>query len=193
MKCSAWSSLATSACRGEACLALALVLGAAAAALVVSEHASAHVTTTPPWVAAGDVREITLTAPNEREERMTGFGVTVPGDFRIVRARSSDGWRADVRGSTATWVGGSLEAGAEATFAIEVEAPAGPGPAALQAVQRYPGEERVRWQVALTVTPSSDAPSQNLGWAVLTALIGLGVLTAIGLALLRRSKSLQEK
>ena len=76
---------------------------------------------------------------------------------------------------------------------MELEAPAGPGPAALQAKQLYAGGEVVAWPVALTVIPSSEPSSQNIGWAVLTAVVGLGVLTAIGLALLRRTRSLQEK
>jgi hypothetical protein len=136
---------------------------------------------------------LSLTVPNEREADMTGFSVTVPGEFRIFKARSDDGWHGAVRGTTATWRGGSLASGDEATFTLEVEGPVGPGPAALEAAQLYPGGEIVRWPVTLTVTPAAETPSQNLGWAVVTALVGLVVLTGVGVAMLRRARSLQEK
>ena len=82
---------------------------------------------------------------------------------------------------------------AEATFTVELEAPTEPGPATLQASQLYPGGDVVDWPIALTVTPPTESSSQNLGWAALTAVVGIGVLAAIALALLRRARSLQER
>lgn len=177
MRCSAWSSLAISVC----------------STLVLAAPAAAHVAVTPPFVAANDTTTLSLTGPNERDEPMTGFSVAVPGDFRIVSARSADGWRAEVHGARAIWRGSSLAPEAEATFSLEVESPSGPGPAQLEAVQRYPGGDVVTWDVGLTVTPEPEASSQNIGWAVLTAVVGLGVLTVIGVAVVRRTRSLQEK
>jgi len=177
MRCSAWSSLAISVC----------------SAFVVVAPASAHVEIAPSYVAARGTATLSLTGPNERDEPMTGFSVAVPRDFRIVSARSAAGWRGEVQGARAIWRGGSLAPEAEATFSLEVEAPSGPGPAQLEAVQRYPGGDVVTWDVGLTVTPEPEASSQNIGWAVLTAAVGLGVLTVIGVALLRRTRSLQEK
>jgi uncharacterized protein YndB with AHSA1/START domain len=177
MRCSVWSSLAISAC----------------SALALAAPAGAHVTAEPAFLAAGGTATLSLTGPNERDEPMTGFSLAVPRDFRIVAARSADGWSADVQEAGVSWSGGSLAPEADATFAVELEAPVGPGPAELQAKQLYAGGEVVAWPVALTVIPSSEPSSQNIGWAVLTAVVGAVVLTAIGLALLRRTRSLQEK
>ena len=169
------------------------ILAIPLAALVAAAPAGAHVTAEPAFLAAGSTATLRLTGPNERDEPMTGFSLTVPRDFRIVAAQSADGWSADVQETGVSWSGGSLAPEADATFTVELEAPAGPGPAELQAKQLYAGGEIVDWPVALTVIPSSEPSSQNIGWAVLTAVVGLGVLTVIGLALLRRTRSLQEK
>ena len=178
MRCSGWSSLAISAC--------------SASALILAAPAAAHVTVVPAFVSAGDAGTLSLTAPNERGVDMTGFVVSVPSEFRIVEARSDGSWRGAVQGSTATWQGGSLESGADATFTLELEGPAAPGPATIEAEQRYPGGEVVRWPVALTVTPFTESPPQNLGWALVTALVGLVVIAGIGVAIVRRARSVQE-
>jgi hypothetical protein len=177
MRCSGWSSLAISVC----------------SALVFSTAAAAHVTAVPPFVSASDTASVSLTGPNERDEPMTGFEVAAKSDFRIVHAHPADGWDSNVQGSTASWSGGRLAPGAEATFRVELEAPSEPGSTTLEAVQRYPDGDVVTWDVALTVTPASESSSQNLGWALVTALIGLVVLAALGVALLRRTRSLQER
>jgi len=169
------------------------ILAIPLAALVATAPASAHVEIAPPYVAARDTATLSFTGPNERDEPMTGFSVAVPHDFRIVAARSAEGWSADVRGARAIWRGGSLAPEAEATFTLEVEAPSEPGPAQLEAFQHYPGGDVVTWDVGLTVTPKPAASSQNLGLAVLTAVVGLGVLAAFGVAVVRRTRSLQER
>ena len=170
-----------------------LVAGVILAAFLLVAPAGAHVTVVPPFVSAGDSATLSLTVPNERETEMTGFAITVPEDLRIVEARSNESWRGAVQGTTATWNGGRLGPKAEATFALELEGPTEPGPAVLEAAQLYPGGEIVRWPVALTVVPEADPSSQNLGWVVVTGLVGLVVLTGIGLAIVRRARSLQEK
>jgi len=164
-----------------------------ALALTVAGPAVAHVTVVPPFVYAGDSATLSLTVPNERERDMTGFAITVPDEFRIVEARSSDSWRSAVQGTTATWNGGRLAPKASATFTFEAEGPSEPGPAVLEAAQLYPGGEIVRWRVALTVVPAAETTSQNLGWVVVTGLVGLVVLIGIGVAIVRRARSLQEK
>ncbi|MGH3137167.1 MAG: hypothetical protein ACRDPV_11815 [Gaiellaceae bacterium] len=179
MRCSGWSSLAISVC--------------SALALTLAGPAGAHVTVVPPFVSAGDSATLSLTVPNERETDMTGFAITFPGDFRIVEARSDGSWRSSVQGTTATWDGGRLAPKAAATFTFEIEGPAEPGPAVLEAAQRYPGGAIVRWPVALLVTPAAEGSSQNLGWALVIVLVGLVALTAIGVVVVRRARSLQEK
>jgi uncharacterized protein YcnI len=163
------------------------------AALVFATPAWAHVTVVPPFIPAESRTTLSLSGPNERDEPMTGFEITVTNDFRIVQARSADGWDARVLGTTAIWTEGSLAPGAEATFSLELEAPSEPGPAQLEVAQRYPGGDIVTWDVALNVTPGSEPSSQNLGWALVTAVIGIGVIVAVGVVLLRRAGSLQEK
>jgi hypothetical protein len=177
MRCSGWSSLAISVC----------------SALAIAAPVAAHVTVTPPFVPAGDTATLSLTGPNERSEPMTGFAVTVTGEFRIVHAHPASGWDSSVQGSTATWTGGRVESGAESTFKFELEAPAEPGTGQLEAVQRYSDGDVVTWDVGLTVTPEPGASSQNLGWALVTAVIGVTVIVAVGVAVLRRTRSLQEK
>jgi len=163
-------------------------------ALFVAAPATAHIEGVPPFVAAGDSDTISLTVPNERDAPMTGFRVVVPSDFRIVAARPAEGWGVEVKGASANWHGGSLSPGAETTFTLEVEAPTEPGPATLEAEQHYPDEAVARWGVYLTVTPAAEPPSQNLGWAVVTAVLGLLALAAFGIFVRRRrSAPLQER
>jgi uncharacterized protein YcnI len=177
MRCNGWSSLVISVC----------------SALLVAAPAAAHVTIAPPFVPANGTDIVSLTGPNEREESMTGFEVSVPNEFRILHAHPAEGWDESVQGSRASWTGGSLAPGAEATFRLELEAPSTPGTGTLEALQRYPRGAVVTWDVGLTVTPESGSSSQNLGWALVVALIGVAVLVALGVALLRRPRSLQEK
>lgn len=162
--------------------------------LALAAPATAHIEAVPPFLAAGDSETISLTVPNERDAPMTGFRVVVPSDFRIVAARPAEGWSAEVKGASANWHGGSLSPGAETTFTLEVEAPTEPGPATLEAEQHYPDEAVARWAVYLTVTPAAETPSQNLGWAVVAAVLGLLALTAFGIFVWRRrSAPLQER
>ena len=175
MRCSGWSSLASSAC------------SVVALALVLSAPASAHVTAPRPFLSASSTDELDLLVPNERKAPMTGFLVVVPADFRIMSASSTDGWDAGADGKVASWHNGSLAPGAETMFALELEAPSEPGPATLRTQQHYPDGRVVRWDVGLIVTPTPEAPpSQNLGWAVIAGLLGLLALTAFGAWLWRR-------
>ena len=180
MKCSGWSSLAISAC---------------SAALVLAAPAGAHVTAVTPFVYASETGALELRVPNERDAPMTGFVVIVTDDFRIVSASSGGGWSGGSDGTTASWHDGSLDPGAETTFTLEVEAPSEPGPASFRTEQHYPDGGIVRWDVSLTVAPAPESPpSQNLGWAVITALAGLLALTAVAVLLWRRrTAALQER
>jgi hypothetical protein len=156
---------------------------------MVGASAAAHVVAMPGFVEAGKSESISLAVPNERDEPMTGFSVEVPSDFVVVHAHQEDGWESDGDDSTATWSGGSLAPDAELEFGIELEAPSAPGPATLQATQRYPGGEVVEWPVQLTVLPATESPSANLGWAVVTAGIGLLVIAGIAVLAWRRRAS----
>ncbi len=78
MRCSAWSSLAISACRGEACLALA-----AAVALALAGPAGAHIDATPAFLQADGTETISLVAHNDRALEMDAFAVSVSPGLRI--------------------------------------------------------------------------------------------------------------
>jgi uncharacterized protein YcnI len=165
----------------------------AIAALVFAAPASAHVIVAPPFLPAESRTTLSLIGPNERDEPMTGFAVSVPNGFRILAAHSPQGWRAKVQERRAIWKGGSLDAGAEASFHIELQAPASPGAVELEAEQLYPGGEVVRWPIAMVVTPADEA-SQHLGLALFVGLVGLLVTVGlVALAWWRRERSRQER
>jgi uncharacterized protein YcnI len=179
MRCSGWSSLAISVC----------------SALFFTGAAAAHVVATPAFLPSGSSESITFSAPNERDDPMTAFALTVPAGLEIEHAHVVAGWDESVDGSTATWSGGSLATYEEVDFGMSLRADAGPGLVELQAEQRYADGGVVSWPVALTITPATESPSQNLALAGLVALIGGLAVVAIAMLAWRRRKSdaLQEK
>ena len=174
MRCSGWSSLAI------------LVCNAVAAALVLAASASAHVVAQPSYIATGESSTLELRGPNERDAPMTGFSVSVPSGVEILHAHPVDGWEEAIEGQTATWNGGSLAANSEQTFRLELETSVEPGIVALEVEQLYDGGEVVRWPVSLTVVPSAESPSQNLGLAAVVGLIGLLAVAAVAVLAWRR-------
>jgi hypothetical protein len=168
MRCSAWSSLAISAC----------------SALVFAATAEAHVVSMPSYVRAGETSSILLSVPNERPKPMRGVTITVPRGFRIVGARPVAEWTADVQGRTATWSGGALPVAVTAHLALELEAPEKPGVVTLLAKESY-ADGAVRWPVSLTIVPGAQA-SQNLGAALVAGILGLLAITGLALLLGRR-------
>lgn len=178
MRCSGWSSLAISVC----------------SALALAAPAAAHVAVTPPFLAAGSSDSVELSVPNERDEPMTGFSLTVPSGFEIVQAHPADGWDRTFSDSTATWTAGALSSGASATYSVELKTPAVPAVVELEAVQRYDDGAVVRWPVAFTVTPADESSSQSLALAAVVGLLGVLVVAAIAaVAWRRRRRSLQER
>jgi uncharacterized protein YcnI len=150
---------------------------AALAALAIVPSAAAHVVVSPAFVQSEATESIDLTGPNERDVPMTGFAVTVPDGLDIVHAHGPDGWEASIAGRTATWNGGTVAAGAEATFGLVLDVTADPGTVELQAQQRY-RDGVVRWPISLTVTPAAEGPSENLALAGVVGLIGALVIAA---------------
>ncbi len=118
---------------------------------------------------------------------MTGLAVTVPHGFEIVRARPTKGWIAAVEGSTATWSGGPLAHLQIATFLLDVDVTADPGPATIDSRQLYPGGESVMWPATLTVVPGRASESGGrLVPALIVGLVGLAVASALGLLVWHR-------
>ena len=171
MRCSGWSSLAISVC--------------SAVALSFPALAGAHIVATPPFLASGSSESVSFAGPNERDEPMTSFALTVPAGVEIAHAHEVEGWDESVEGPTAVWLGGPLAPDAEIAFGMTLEADAQPGVVELQAEQRYASGEVVSWPVALTITPGDDS-SQSLALAGVIALIGLLSVAAIGMLAWRR-------
>jgi uncharacterized protein YcnI len=156
------------------------------AALVFAVAASAHAFATPQFLPSGSSESITFSAPNERDDPMTGFALTVPAGLEIEHAHPVDGWSESVDGSTATWTSGAVAPGVEIGFGMSLKADADPGPVTVQAEQRYADGGVVSWPVALTITPAEESPSQNLALAGVVALIGVLAIVAIGMLAWRR-------
>ena len=172
MRCSGWSSLAISVC--------------SALALVLAGPAAAHVVATPTFLPSGSSRPVTFSGPNERDDPMISFVLTVPDGLVIQHAHEIEGWDESVDGSTATWLGGPLAPRQEVAFGITLEADVEPGVVDVQADQRYRDGSVVRWPVALTITPAEESPSENLALAGIVGLIGVLVVAAVGMVAWRR-------
>lgn len=150
--------------------------------------ALAHVTATPAFLPNESARSIALTAPNERDDPMTGFRVTAPPGLVIEHAHEVEGWKAAHDGSTATWSGGQLAPEVEETFGITLRAATEPAVLELTTEQLYADGAVVSWPVPITVTPAAESPSQYPALAAAVGLIGvLLVVGVVALAWRRRS------
>ena len=170
MRCSGWSSLAISVC----------------SALLLAGPAAAHVVATPAFLPSESSESVTFAAPNERDEPMTSFALTVPEGVVIEHAHEVEGWDESLDGSTATWTGGSLAPDVEVAFGATLEANLDPGVVELQAEQRYDDGSVVAWPVALTITPAEESPSENFALAGVVGLLGVLVVAAVAMVAWRR-------
>lgn len=117
---------------------------------------------------------------------MTAFALTVPVGLEIEHAHEVDGWNESVAGSTATWSGGTLASGVEVGFGMTLKSETDPGLVQLQAEQRYADGGVISWPVALTITPATETPSQNLALAGVVGLIGVLAVVAVAMLAWRR-------
>jgi uncharacterized protein YcnI len=140
----------------------------------------------PAYLASGSAESITFDTPNERDDPMTAFSVTVPHGLEIEHAHVVDGWNEQVKSSTATWTGGSLASFDTVDFGVTLKADRDPGLVELQTEQRYPDGGVVTWPVVLTITPAAKTPSQNLALAGVVGLIGVLVVAAVAMLAWRR-------
>ena len=157
-----------------------------AIALVSAAPGAAHVLPSPSFIPAGDSQLVELSFPNERDRTMVGFSVAAPPSLEIVHAHPAEGWQETFDRSKATWREGSLAPGAATNFSVELRAETEPGPVELEAEQLFDDGAAVDWTVAMTVTPATDEPSQNLALAGVVGLIGLLVVAAVVLLVWRR-------
>ena len=87
-------------------------------------------------------------------------------------------------GPTATWQGGPLAHLSIETFRLDVYVTAPPGLITLDTQLQYPSGATVNWPATLTVLPGPVVPgpvdeeAQSVGWGVIAAIIGAGLLVA---------------
>ncbi len=173
MRCSAWSSLAISAC----------------SALLLTATAGAHIAATPAFLAADSTGVVSLSVHNDRTVPMDGFALKAPLALRLVEAGNLAGWNGSTDGMTATWTGGSLSPGDAETFSVVIEAGPEPGAASMRADQRYPDDRDVSWPVALTVVPGDESSGADT-WVFVVVAVGLLLaLAGVALAWRRRERS----
>lgn len=166
---------------------LACAVGlACATALAGAASAEAHVDPVPPFLASGGSTSVELVGPNERDDPMTGFSVSVPRVLTIEHILEAEGWNESLDGATANWTGGSLAPDETASFRLHLRADAEPGVVELEAKQLYADGAEVVWPVALTITPEVDAGSEDVAVAGTLALIGLLTLVAVAMLAWRR-------
>ena len=128
---------------------------------------------------------MSFAVPNERPEPMSGVTVSVPAGFRIVRVHPSPGWAETLDGSSATWRGGPLAHLTVETFRLDVDVSARPGPVTLNTRELYPSGATVDWPATLTVVPGQDdEQSESVGWGLIAAIAGVGLIFITGLGVL---------
>ena len=117
---------------------------------------------------------------------MSGVIVSVPSDFRILRAHPTAGWTATLDGSTATWRGGPLAHLTVETFRLDVDVSAPPGLVTLNTRELYPSGATVNWPATLTVVPGQDVDEQfeSVAWGLIGAIAGVGLIFIVGLVVL---------
>ena len=170
----------------------ALLAACVFSALAMSSGVSAHVVPVPQTLPTGVVTTLDFAVPNERMEPMSGVTISVPAGLQIVRAHPTAGWTATHHGSTSTWRGGPLAHLSVESFRLDVDVTAPPGPAALDTLQLYGSGATVSWPATLTVVPGPGGEgAQSVGWGVIAAIVGAGLLVAACIAVLawRRSPS----
>jgi hypothetical protein len=162
----------------------ALSVWALTVALMFSGQAFAHVVPVPQFLRTGPLRTVSFAVPNERPEPMSGVTIDVPEGFRIIRARTANGWTATATGSTSTWRGGPLAHLAIETFRLDVSVEADPGLVTLDTTQLYTSGATVHWPATLTVVPGEGTGRSSIGWTLIAAVVGVGLLVSVGVAVL---------
>jgi uncharacterized protein YcnI len=169
------------------------ILAATLAAVIGAPPAAAHVTLSPSFLPAGATTTLRVSTHNELDRPMTGFVLSVPAGFRVLRAIPAGPWKATQTAATATWSGGKIGPLERLEFEVELKTASDPGTVTLAAKQLYSGGGDVPWSVPFTVTPANE-PSQRLGAALIVAILGLLALTiGGGLIWRRRAGALQER
>jgi hypothetical protein len=161
---------------------------------VASGAAGAHITATPGLVVVDETQTVRLLVHNDLDRPMTGLAVAAPSGLRIVGADTERAWESVVENDIVRWTGGPLAPNTGNAFALDVSVDEAtpPGPIQLQADQLYPGGGKLPWPISLTVVPAED-DTPLLVWAIVSAMLVLATGGILMVAVLRRSRPLQEK
>ena len=116
---------------------LAITAAALLAALAAAPAALAHVGIEPHVVEPAAPVRLTFTAPNEKDVPAVGLEVAFPRGAQPAVAQTVPGWRAEVRGRTVAWSGGSIPVGTYGLFSALVEPPDEPGRIEVATTLRY--------------------------------------------------------
>jgi hypothetical protein len=154
----------------------------------------AHISATPGLVVVDETQTVRLLVHNDLDRPMTGLAVTAPSGLRIVGADTAGAWESIVENDTVRWTGGPLAPNTGNAFALDVSVDEAtpPGPIQLQADQLYPGGGKLPWPISLTVVPADD-DTPLLVWAIVSGILVLATGGILMVAVLRRSRPLQEK
>jgi hypothetical protein len=149
--------------------------------------AHAHVQVQPTFVAVNEPAVIVFVSPNERERPMTRLELALPQGVDVLSVESPSGWHGTRAATRVSWTGGRLAPRATASFAVRLRVRRAPGLVVLPAQQRFDDGKAVRWRPQLTILPASgsDSPDQFLDRALLVAVVGLALIAASLVAVLR--------
>ena len=145
-------------------------------------------TLSPPFVELDVPATVAFELPNERDGRATtALELTAHAGVTLGEADAPSGWQLELDGRTARWTGGRIEGEAMVSFPLVVTASGAPGTRTFTSRQRYDDGRTVRWSADLTVLPASpaDEPVDRLDGRVIAGLIGLAVVAASVLVVLR--------
>lgn len=143
---------------------ITLALAGAAALVLVTQPAFAHVTVQPNEAVAGSFARFVVRVPNERDDAgTTKIEVQLPESLVFVSFQPKPGWTrtsetrqrsepVEVFGeevtkyvATVTWEGGRIEPGEFEEFGFSARVPEAPTTLEFPAIQTYSSGEEVRW------------------------------------------------
>ncbi len=150
MRCSGWSSRATSAC-SAATLTLAV-------ALVLAAPAAAHLSVDPQKVHTGALVDLLFNAPNEDyADGVDRVTIAPPASFDLDDAEAKAGWSQANSGGSITYQGGPIPKGQFAGFMIRGTAPKRAGSIVFRVTVADRAGKSTTYRIAVGVSGSPNA------------------------------------
>jgi uncharacterized protein YcnI len=173
MRCSGWSSRASSA----SSVALATL-----AALLLAPAAGAHLSIDPAKVQQGQLVDLVFSIPNADD----AYGVDhvslgIPQDFQLDDAEAKTGWSQSRTGQAITWSGGQVPEGTFARFAIRGTAPRRAEIVLFNVLVGDRTGKSITYRVPLEVTANGpqDAGARSLAKAALIVAIAAAAIALL--------------